>query len=180
MFRWVRRAVLAIVLVVLIGAVIIALTARSDLQSSRSDVNDRWRALRPALVDRYRTLATANDAVRAAGGPERDLVGTIDRALAAWTQDANAAVTTQVDDANALEAAGRRLVVTVNASSRLKAMTNVMRPVNAFAKATMPEQARSFNGAVRDFEDARGGSVRRPIAGLMGYDAIPSLDVTTA
>jgi O-acetyl-ADP-ribose deacetylase (regulator of RNase III) len=177
MFRWVRRALLGFALVVLVGGGVLALTARSDLKSARATVNSRWQALRPALETRYALLAAANTATGAAGGPERDIVRSIDTALTDWQRDKTASVPTQIDDANALEALGRRLTTTVTASARLKALPAVMTAATNFGKATVPESARTFNRAVRDFEDARGGSVRRPIANLLGYDSIASFDL---
>jgi hypothetical protein len=177
MFRWVRRALLVIALVVLVGVAIIALTARPDLDGARDDVESRWRVLRPALADRYELLDEANSAMQDAGGPPRDITRSVSRALVAWRRDPNAPLDVQIERTNTLEALGRRLVVTVDASSRLRELPAVIEPVDAFREAPMPESARAFNTAVHDFEDARGGSLRRPIANALGYDSIPSLDV---
>jgi hypothetical protein len=177
MFRWVRRALLVVALVVLVGGGILALTARPDLDRARNDVESRWQALRPALDARYELLAQANQEAKTAGGPERDVVRSIDAALAKWRRDRNGPVATQVDDANVLEGLGRRLTATVNASPRLMASDAVVLRTAQFEDAEVPEQARSFNAAVRDYEDARGGSVRRPIAGLLGFDPVASFDI---
>src|SRR5215813_1577511 len=107
MFRWVRRALIVVALVVLIGGVILAITSRPDLKNSRADVDARWGVLRGPLDTRYALLANANYDVRDAGGPERTIVTDIDRALREWRNDRRAAVPTQVDDANELEALGR-------------------------------------------------------------------------
>src|SRR4051794_36029237 len=119
MFRWVRRALLVVALVVVVGGLLLALTARPDLNRTRDDVEARWKLLRPALEQRYELLRAANDATRAAGGPERGITSSIDTALSDWQRSRTASVTAQVDDANALEALGRRLTTTVDASTRL-------------------------------------------------------------
>jgi hypothetical protein len=180
MFRWVRRALLVVALVVLVGGGILALTARPDLENARSEMNARWRALRGALDQRYQLLQNANDATRTAGGPERNIVRAIDSALTDWRRSRTASVPAQVADANALEGLGRRLTTTVNASTRLQGVPEVVTPTNRFRDANVPESARAFNRAVRDYEDARGGSLRRPIAGLMGYDSVLSYDLPAA
>jgi hypothetical protein len=181
MFRWVRRALVVIALVVVVGGLLLALTARPDLNRTQDDVEARWKTLRPALDQRYELLRAASDATRAAGGPERDITTSIDTALSDWRRSRTASVTGQVENANTLEALGRRLVTTVEASGRLQAQKAVVTPVNRLAGATVPASAEAFNRAVRDYEDARGGSLRRPVVGLMGYDSIPSYDapVTT-
>jgi hypothetical protein len=178
MFRWVRRALLVVALVVLVGGGILALIARPDLDSTRNDVESRWRVLRPALDTRYDLLAEANEQTKVAGGPQRDIVRDIDAALAKWRRDRNAPVATQVDDANNLQGLGRRLSATVTGSPRLMAENAVVLRTIRYADAEIPEQARSFNTSVRDYEDARGGSIRRPIAGLLGFDAIASYDTS--
>src|SRR3954452_1687209 len=180
MFRWVRRALLVVALGVLVGGGLLALTARPDLQRGRSDVEDRWRTLRTALDTRYELLAAANAATQAQGGPEREIVTQVNTALSRWRGDARAPVTRQIEDANTLEALGRRLTTTVTASARLKSLTTVTTPTNRFRDAAFPVSATGFNRAVRDYEDARGGSLRRPIAGLLGYDSIAGLDVPGA
>jgi hypothetical protein len=179
MFRWVRRALIVIALVLLVGGGILVLTSRPDLQNARDDVNARWRALRPGLEQRYALLAQANAATKAAGGPERDLVSEVERALTAWQTDRTKSVDTQVDDANELEALGRRLTNTVDQSARLQAIPTVVTTATRFDDARMPVAADAFNNAVRHYEDSRGGSLRRPIASVLGFSSITSLDVPT-
>jgi hypothetical protein len=177
MFRWVRRALVVVALVVIVGGLLLALTARGDLNRTQDDVEARWKVLRPALDQRYELLRAANDATRAAGGPEREITTSIDAALADWQRSRTASVTGQVENANTLELLGRRLTTSVAASTRLQAQQEVVAPVNRFAAATVPASADAYNRAVRSYEDARGGSLRRPVVGLMGYDSIPSYDL---
>ncbi len=176
MFRWVRRAVLVVALVVLVGGGLLVLTARPDLNRTRDTVRAQWSALRPEVAARAQLLTTANNATRDAGGPERSIVSEVDAALADWRTSTTASVATQVTDANALEAAGRRLAAAVDASARLRAMAAVTAPVNAYTNAAAPADAAAFNAAVNKYEKARGGSLRRPVVGLFGYDTIPAYD----
>ncbi len=180
MFRWVRRGLIVFALLLLVGGGILALTSRSDLESSNDDVNARWGALRTGLDQRYALLAQANAATKQAGGPERDLVDAIDRALARWRADKTKPVDAQVDDTNELEALGRRLTNMVEHSARLQANAPVVTAASNFGDARPPVAATAFNRAVREYEDARGGSLRRPIASLLGYSSITSLDVESA
>src|SRR5215213_804413 len=104
MFRWVRRALLVVALVVLVGGGILALTARPDLDNARQDAETRWNALRrPALDARYELLASVNDALEASGGPRRDIIDEVDEALRAWQTNKRSALDAQVRDANELE-----------------------------------------------------------------------------
>jgi hypothetical protein len=180
MFRWVRRALVVIALVVVVGGLLLALTARGDLNRTQDDLEARWKALRPALDQRYELLGAANDATRAAGGPERNITTTIDAALSDWRRSRTASVTAQAENANTLESLGRRLTTSVAASTRLQSQQAVVTPVNRFAGATVPASAEAYNRAVRAYEDARGGSLRRPVVGLMGYDSIPAYDLPLA
>jgi hypothetical protein len=178
MFRWVRRALIVFALVLLVGGGILVLTSRPDLENARDDVNARWRALRPGLDQRYALLAQANAATKTAGGPERNLVNDVEQALVSWRADKTKSVDTQVDDANELEALGRRLTNTVDQSARLQAIPTVVTRAGQFDQAQLPVSATGFNQAVRDYENARGGSLRRPVASLLGYPSMTSLDAS--
>jgi hypothetical protein len=71
----------------------------------------------------------------------------------------------------------------VSASGRLNTLASVTKPANRFRAANVPVTANAFNRAVRDYEDARGGSLRRPIADILGYHSIAGYDqpvLTTA
>jgi hypothetical protein len=181
MFRWVRRALLVVALVVLVGGGILALTARPDLDNARQDAETRWNALRrPALDARYELLASVNDALEASGGPRRDIIDEVDEALRAWQTNKRSALDAQVRDANELEALGRRLTRAITTSARLKAIPQVLTPANRYRTAEVPEAARGFNRAVADYEDERSGTLREPIAGLLGFDPIPTYDAPAA
>src|SRR5689334_18763032 len=140
MFHWVRRAIVVVALVVVVGGLLLVVTARGDLNRTRNDVKTQWNTVRPALDTRYQSLAHANDAVR--NDPlTTSLVSQTDAALRSWTSSKTASVSSQVTAANGLEALGRRLATTVDASTRLQIDNAVTSAVNAFASSPPPSQA---------------------------------------
>jgi hypothetical protein len=176
MMRWVRRAVLVVPLAVLIIAGIAVFTARPDLNSTRNDTRDRWTVLRPPLDRRYQVLQSAATNTVNAGGPQATLATQVTAELRRWSASKNDDIATQVDQANALEAMGRRLTTAVKASARLQANQTVKNSVGAFASNTPPTEAAAYNAAARKYQDARSGFLRKPVAGLLGFDAIPTYD----
>jgi hypothetical protein len=180
MFRWARRVLLVIALVVLVGGVVIALTTRPSLDRARNDVEQQWTALRPSLDARYALLGRVNNAARSTAGPAEPLVTDIDGALATWRTSSSASVTDQVRAANDLEALGRRLGVTIAASSRFRTAAPVTAAARSYTTAPFPARAAAFTDAVRKYESTRGGSFRRLVAGTLGYDSIPALDASSS
>jgi hypothetical protein len=78
--------------------------------------------------------------------------------------------------ATTLEAQSTRLLANFNGSDRLKANAAVKDALVAFA-GTKPPQAMiaAYNAAVRKFENERTGTLQRPVARVLGYDARPVL-----
>jgi len=178
MQRTLRRAVLVLLLFAVIAGTAAALTTRPDLDRARDSATATWRAVRSPLTARYDALSTANNAVRDAGGTGRDVVDDTRAAVARWRDAASGSpVSEQVAAANALEGLARRLAATVEASELLRADAAVVAAISDLADATIPEAGRAFNEAARDYEAERGGPVRHLVAGLLGYDAIPALDL---
>jgi len=178
MVRWVRRALAAIALIVIVGGGVLFATAHGSLDRTRKSTTASWAQLRPALDARYLSLAAANHALASVAGPDRTLVAQVDGAITAWQNAAHAPVTTQVTDANTLEALGRELVTTVDASPRLRGVGAVQQTTNAYATAALPAPAQGFARAVRSYERARGSAFRRPVVALFGYDSIPGFDAS--
>lgn len=176
MWRMIRRLLLVLVVAAVVAVTAVGVTARPDLERRRDDAVQHWRPLREPLDARYAALADLNDAVREAGGPERDVTGAIDTALAAWRASGDAPVARQVDTANDLEGLARRLLATIADSARLHGAAAVSAAADAFAGQPIPESARAFNSAARDYRDARAGVLREPVAGLLGHDPLPLLD----
>lgn len=180
MWRTVRRLLLLLVVAAAVGVLAVAVTARPGLERTRDDAVERWRPLRDPLDARYAALADVNDAVREAGGPERDASSELDAALATWRASSNAPVATQVDAANALEGLARRLRTAVAASERLSGDPGVEEAVEALDRHRVPESARVFNAAAADYHEARAGLLRERVAALLGHDPLPLLDVGDA
>lgn len=178
MLRTLRRAVLVLLLFAAIAGAAIALTARPNLERARGDATARWKAVRSPLTARYDALSEANNAVRTAGGTGRDVVEDVGAALERWRAAASGSpVSEQVAAANALEGLTRRLTASVAASERLRSDATVIEAVSNLADAKIPEAGRAFNEAARDYAAKRGGPVRHVVAGLLGYDEIPALDL---
>ena len=171
---------LLIVAAIVAGGVVV-FTSRSDLQSARRHVDDTWKPLRAALDTRYGTLATADNAVRATPGPLHQIVVQIDRAYADWRNlEANGAdVASQVTEANALEALGRRLVLAARAAPRLVGDVPAIGSVNSYAALASPNAlAAPFQAAVSHYERERNRPARRLAASVLGYKSVPAYDAS--
>jgi hypothetical protein len=173
-FKWV---VLALVVVVIGGAVALVLVERPKLEDAQTAVDEAWKPLTAPtqLVAREQKLEGALSAFDAAGGSDRDVSRDLRGALKQWNAalkrgDAGA----QVDSANTVEAQGARLYANVFRSERFKSDTAVRDALAAWA-GTIPRQTlvTTYNRATRKYEDARSGWLARPIALALGYDERP-------
>jgi len=178
MLRTLRRAVLVLIVSAAIVGTALALTARPDLEKARDDATATWKAVRSPLTARYDTLAEANDAVRTVGGAGRDVVEDLGAALDRWHAAASGSpVSEQVAAANDLEGLIRRLSASVAASERLSSDATVTTALSALTDTKIPEAGRAFNDAAGSYAAKRAGPARRVVAGLLGYEAIPALDL---
>jgi hypothetical protein len=175
-FRWI---LLALVVVVVGGVVALVVVERPKLQDAQDAVDARWKPLRApdALVLRYQKLEGALSAFDAAGGSGRAVSKDLHAALDAWNRslksgDAGA----QATSADAVENEARRLKANVDGSARLKASAAVNDALTAFVGTRPPEPlVAAYNGAVRHYEDTRTGTLARPVARVLGFDARPIL-----
>ncbi|MCZ7536754.1 MAG: hypothetical protein M5T61_13205 [Acidimicrobiia bacterium] len=104
MLRTVRRAVLVLLLIAVVGFAATAVTARPGLDRARDDATSTWRSVRGPLTARYDLLSAVGDAVRAAGGIGSGVVDDLDAASDRWRAAASGSpVSEQVAAANALE-----------------------------------------------------------------------------
>src|SRR4051794_15986764 len=110
--RLLRIFIPLLVIAAIVAGVIIVLSSRSELQSSRRTVNEAWTQLERPLIARYDKLKAADDAVASVPGPLHKIVAQVNTAIAKWrdlrTNDGS--VASKVSAANTLEALGRRLV----------------------------------------------------------------------
>jgi hypothetical protein len=173
-FKWV---VLALVVVVIGGAVALVLVERPKLEDARSAVHEAWKPLTAddQLVDRYRRLEGALSAFDAAGGSDRSVSRDLQRALEQWNTALKADDSgAQVDAANTVEAQGARLYANVVRSERFGNDAAVGDALAAWA-GTIPRPGlvTTYNRSTRSFEDTRSGLLARPVALALGYDARP-------
>jgi hypothetical protein len=171
-FRWI---LLVLFVAIAGGATALVVIENPKLDDSRSSVDRRWIPLRVALVPRYEKLDTALGAFDAAGGTDRAVSHSLHAELKRWLDtvrhgDAN----TQVQRANALEAQSRRLSANVFASERLRGVAPLNEAIAAFAAASPGTGlVTRYNRAVRQYEHEREGTLQRPVARVLGYDARP-------
>jgi hypothetical protein len=179
MSRRTRWILLVLIVVVVGGAVALTLTERPKLDDARTAVDTRWKPLRgpDQLVLRYQNLVGALSAFDAAGGSDRSVSKDLHGALDAWDRalkDGDAG--TQAQAANVVEAQATRLVANAQGSERLKGDAAVIDSLLKFA-TTKPDPAvvAAYNHAVRAYENERTGTLQRPVARVLGYDARPLL-----
>jgi hypothetical protein len=173
-FRWI---LLALIAVVVAGAVALVVLEKPTLDDNRDAVDARWAALRAPLVTRYGNLDTALAAFAAAGGGDRSVAKDLQAELAAWKKavaDGDAAK--QVEIANQLEGDGLRLRGNVLASPRIAAVSDVTTKLAGFDGSAPPAAlVRAYNTAVRTYQDDREDTLRRPLTWAFGFDARPLL-----
>ena len=180
MFRRARRITIAVILVLVVGAVAVLVTGRSALDHDQSTAANRWTPNRAPLDTRYQRLTALNTAVKNAGGADRDAVKDLDDALSRWAQlhrasDAAANTAAEVTTANELEGLAARLLTDISASARLQENPGVAAAVTALAAAPPPDVAlAAYNDAVRKYEDTRNSLFRRVAANAFGYDSLPT------
>jgi hypothetical protein len=177
--RKLRRVLPLLVVLLVVAMVALTLYARSDLANAREEVDARWSALAVPLDARYDTLALASAAVRPNAGSATAIVDDLDAAYQEWTRlrDSGSDIEAQIAAANRQEALARRLVTTAGASPRLSGDPQVTAALDAFTTAPVPEPLPRFDDAVHAYQDERDGPIRRPIAAILAYDAIPTLDL---
>jgi hypothetical protein len=176
--RWLRIFVPLLLVAVLVAGTVLVLTSRSDLQKSRDRVDQEWEGLNRSLNARYDALHRANAAVKSTPGPLQQVVKDVTSAYAHWTdlEEHPRGIADEVAAANALEAAGRRLVVAANQAPKLEGNETVLAAVDRFAALRLPEGTAAFNEQVAKFEDLRARPSYSLAARILGYDEIPGLD----
>ncbi len=177
--RLVRRVLLVVVAVVLIGgAAALVSDGRDHLDTARSDTDATWILLRPPLDARYAAGGGLVTALTDAGAGDRDLVVEMKTSLARWTELSSARssdIDAEVTEANRLEGLIVRAGALVAGSPRLSAVPTVATALGAVAAATVPAPGiQTYNNAARHYENERTAVWRRPVATLFGYQARPA------
>jgi hypothetical protein len=181
--RWLRIFVPLLLVAVLVAAVVLVFSSRSDLKDARGRVDSSWVPLRRQLDSRYDVLHTAfaDDAIRGVPGPFHAIVQNVAFAYQHWRdlETHNGSTSSEVQAANDLEAAGRRLVYAAHQAPRLKGNKPALDKVDAFRSQTTPSTAKAFELDAAHFERVRSRPVNQLAARVLGYDAIPDYDATT-
>lgn len=176
--RAVLRAGAVIAALAVVAAVVTAFMSRPDLDDARDRVDQAWAELHPLLAVRYEALAGAGTAAEERLGRTTELLTTLDETMAAWQTAGTASG--QLGAANRLEGLAARLAGVVEATPRLKASSAVRRALRDVRDA-FPDDARDrYNRRVAEYEDHRGGWIRRLLAGALGFDASRSLESPAA
>jgi hypothetical protein len=183
MSRRIRWILLALLVVIVGGAIALVLTQQPKLDDAQAKVDDRWKPLRgpDQLPLRYQKLEGALSAFDAAGGTDRGVSRELHAALDRWNRSLkNGDAGEQADAANAVEAQGTRLLANALGSERMKQDKAVTDALTAFATTT-PDTTlvAAYNQAVRDYEDERTGTLAQPVAKVFGFDARPVLVLGT-
>jgi hypothetical protein len=179
-----RRARLVLALVVVLVAVAIGasiLLVRPDLADAADRADTRWTPLRAPLIARYEALGVVAQTLHAAGAAERAVTKELDETLARWSKlalrgDEHTDPVVETTVANELEALARRVRSNIAGSARLAPNTTLTNAMAAFDQVIpTPPAVIAYNRAVRAYEDAREGAVKRIVAGLLGYESRPQL-----
>jgi hypothetical protein len=183
MSRRVRRLAVVVLVLLVVGAVALVLTARPKLDDGRKAVDRAWTPVRGPLGERYAHLGEVNAQLAAAGGGERDVARALGLRLARWEElqrakggDVDAAAEAQTADQ--LEGLATRLQAVVASSDRLRGADGLNQAIAAFqgtGNQQLQATVKRYNDSVRDYEDERNGLLRSPVASLFGYDSRPQL-----
>jgi hypothetical protein len=186
MARRARWLVLAVVVLVGVGAAAAWFTVRPDLDTARDRVDATWTPLRAPLDARYEALDGVAKALTTAGAGDRAVTVDLDAALARWNKLAllgprhtDLALETTV--ANELEALARRVRANVKTSVKLGTNSTIGDALNAYDLAVASiADVKLYNRAVHTYENERSGTLHRLVADLLGYDARPVLVLGTS
>jgi hypothetical protein len=170
----------AFVVLAIVAGATLALSSRPRLETDRSAVERRWRAVEPGLNTRYGLVDALARAIAGADGPPNSIVDDVDTAFARWKAvRLGSDVAASISAANTLEGLARRLDAIVTGSPLLKVNKTVTNAQHALTVERIPTGVSALNEAVDKYEKDRGGPLRRMVAGPMGYDAIPRLALDT-
>ena len=185
MARRARWLVLAVVVLVGVGAAAAWFTVRPDLDTARARVDATWAPLRAQLAARYVALGGVAKALTDGGAGARAVTNELDAELARWNKLAllgprHTDPALEATIADVLEALARRVRANVHASVKLSANPAITNALLAYDQAvvSIPEM-KLYNQAVHAYEDERSGTLHRLVADLLGYDARPLLVLGT-
>jgi hypothetical protein len=175
MWRRTRWILLALLVLLLGGAVAVALVEQPKLDDADQAVDARWAALHAPLDERYLFLQDALNAFSAGGGGDRAVTKDLGAALSRWTKARRAKSTiAEVSAANELEAQATRLLVNAG-GARFQgdaALTTALQSFNGHLP--QPDVVAAYNRAVRTYQDERDSLLGAPVARVLGFDEHPA------
>jgi len=179
--RRIRRLGLLALVLLVIGAIALVLTARPKLEDEHDRADDRWTRLRAPLAQRYDQLAAVRDQLQQAGAEDRDVTKELTRALNRWadlveSSDADADTSAEAEAANDLEGLATRVKRTVMGSARLSTVQPLADALAAFT-ATVPatDDVVAYNEAAESYQRTTESARYEFVARIFGYDAPPAL-----
>jgi hypothetical protein len=178
-FGWL---VLALVVLVVAGAVVAVVTQRPGISDARDRVDRAWTPLQAPLDARYQALTGVQAALDAGGQSSRTVTLDLTTALRQWQRVAHADdPAAQVPIANDLEGLVARVKVNLVASPRLQSIQPLQAALSTFNQAVVnPPAVQSFNAAVDAYQRARTGTIKRLVADSFGFGARPELELAGA
>jgi hypothetical protein len=185
MLRRLKWILLLLVVVVVAAAVVAVLTTRPGLSDARDKVDARWFDLRGTLTERYALLTPVEQALVAAGGPDRAVTRDLRDELARWKalsarSKADADPGAEATTANALEGLARRVKAN-STSGKLNGNAQLTAALQSFDTRVPapPSLVPEYNRVVRAYQHERSGGIHSLVASVLGYDARPQLILGT-
>lgn len=178
--RW--QLVVLFVGVLLVAGTTVVLLGRHWLEDWNDEIDRRWMPLRPALDTRYERLAALDSAFRDEYGGARRFNREIERLLHRWdrlmAQD-DIEQESEVDTANALELAARRLIVSTQRSTERRPSEELLTATMTFARSLVPSpELPRYNRATAEYERTRDSVLGAPAAHLLAYYGRSPLGLT--
>jgi hypothetical protein len=176
MWRRLRWILLALIVLVVGGAIALAVVEQPKLDDDQAAVDARWNDVRPALRDRYDKLRDALTAFAAAGGGDRSVTADLGAALSDWDKAIAAKdPAAEADAANRLEGQASRLRVNAGVG-RFAGIPELSAAIGAFTgRLIPPEQVKAYNRAVDRYQVERRSTLGAPVARVLGFDERPVL-----
>lgn len=177
--RGLRILIPVLLLLAVVAAGAVVLSARPVIADARSRAEERWSAVDARLGPHYRLLGTAAARVGEIIGPERTLARQVTAGIAAWKDARGGPLADEVAAANAVEALGRRLVAAANSGAvrRDRAAAGAVTAYAtdpSFTASAIAGPVDAFGRAVGRYEQERTGAVRSLAANVLRAEPIPT------
>jgi hypothetical protein len=176
MWRRLRWVLLALIVLLIGGAIAVGLTEQPKLDDDRAAADARWNELRPALRGRYDRLRGAVTAFAAAGGGDRSVTRDLGAALSRWDKAVAAKdPEAEAEAANNLEAQASRLRVNAG-TPRFANVQALSDAIGAFT-GSLPDAdlVKAYNRAVEQYQAERRSTLGALVARTLGFDERPVL-----